>query len=139
MKTKALWTKAFPPPAPASAAPRRRSRTRVRAREAALYRKLSRNFVSEALERGHCCPVIWAAERMYARINQTHHIFGRRGGLLLWKPGWLAVSSRGHALINANPEWARAMGFLGPIGTYNDFARAVAHQKKKVAHCPCAI
>lgn len=56
-----------------------------------------------------------------------HHRFGRRGRLLNWKPGWAMVDFDCHIWIDNHPEAARELGLLGPMGTFNDFNRAVAH------------
>lgn len=85
-------------------------RTAKRAAEEAIYRRLSRAWIQ-----GKKCavfPAEWA--------TQCHHIFGRRGKLLLWEHGWMAVSARGHEWINSNPARAREKGFLAPVGKYND-------------------
>lgn len=56
--------------------------------------------------------------------QEVHHIFGKRGELLRWRPGWLLVGRRLHDWIGTHMAEARAAGWLGPIGTWNDFKRA---------------
>jgi len=56
--------------------------------------------------------------------TQCHHRFGRRGRLLLWEPGWLPVCDAGHALIHSTPKASITRGFIGPVGTWNDYERA---------------
>jgi hypothetical protein len=61
--------------------------------------------------------------------TQCHHRFGRIGRLLLWEPGWLPVSAAGHNEINSRPAWAIKLGFNGPVGTRNDYERAVKYME----------
>lgn len=58
--------------------------------------------------------------------TEVHHRAGRSGRLLLWEPGWLAVSQEGHVKIHGSPSKARRLGWLLPIGCWNDYERAVA-------------
>jgi hypothetical protein len=53
------------------------------------------------------------------QATHRHHTFGRAKQLLNWEPGWLAVSLRGHQLIDADKDWARENGFLAPRGLWN--------------------
>lgn len=43
--------------------------------------------------------------------TDIHHKAGRIGKLLLDKTLWLAVSRRGHIIIEENPDWAKEMGY----------------------------
>ncbi len=52
--------------------------------------------------------------------SQVHHKFGRRGKLLLDERHWLAVSNEGHDKIHKKPEWARARGYLAPLGQWQN-------------------
>ncbi len=56
--------------------------------------------------------------------SQVHHKFGRIGRLLLWEPGWLAVSQQGSVWIHSNIMYARALGLICEVGCWNDFERA---------------
>ncbi len=82
-----------------------------------LYGKRARLF----LRRNTRCAVF-----PNLKATECHHVFGRRGRLLLWEPGWRAVSALGHAVIHRAPEAARRAGLLGPIGSWNDYEKAVA-------------
>jgi hypothetical protein len=55
----------------------------------------------------------------HLRATELHHRFGRAGKLLLWEPGFLAVSAQGHAWIDANRDEARKRGLLCPVGQWN--------------------
>ncbi len=95
---------------------RLKPRSRSYASRMTVYRSRVRTF----LESHPFCAVFTGQ-----RAIQNHHRFGRRGRLLLWEPGWLAVSQSGQEKIHANLEWAREHGFIGPVGTWNDYGRAV--------------
>jgi len=86
--------------------PRKRiaRRTTTRAAEERSYLKESR-----ADRAGKRCAVF-----PHLMADQTHHIYGRRGKLLLWRPGWLHVSQRGHDFIRDFPIEAKAKGWLCP-------------------------
>lgn len=91
------------------------------------YRVDARWFVVESQLRKETCVVVACVPELAGesdKLDQCHHVFGRRGQLLLWTPGWMAVSAAGHRWIHNNPAKATEMGFLGPTGTYNDFVRA---------------
>jgi hypothetical protein len=93
--------------------PSQRSRDPAAARRAHLrqYAKGARAFLNEH----PWCAVF----PQTMRATHRHHVFGRQGALLNWKPGWLAVSLRGHQVIDANKDWARVAGFLAPPGLWN--------------------
>ena len=90
------------------------------------YVAAARAFVAAEIEAGKTCPVFPGEP-----LAENHHRFGKRGRLLMWKPGWLAVSSKGHYWITNNTTSARVNGFVGPVGTWNDYERAVEHQRSK--------
>jgi len=54
------------------------------------------------------------------KSKDIHHLYGRAGKLMMWTPGWLMVSRRGHLWIHNNPEAARAKGWLCPRGSWNN-------------------
>lgn len=101
-----------------------------------LYRGEAREFIKECNRNGGQCIVVSSMPELFhgtlyghpisARLNEVHHVFGKIGRLLRWVPGWMPVSKQGHRWIHANPEEARKRGWLGPIGTWNDFERAKA-------------
>lgn len=45
------------------------------------------------------------------QTNQVHHKKGRIGDLLNDQRFWLAVSPKGHSMIENNPEWAKENGY----------------------------
>lgn len=57
--------------------------------------------------------------------TQVHHKFGRIQRLLLWEPGWLPVSDKGHDWIHRNINLAREFGLIGPVGTWNNHQAAI--------------
>lgn len=59
----------------------------------------------------------------WLEATQCHHKFGRSGPLLLWEPGWLAVSMWGHQWIDANRNEARARGWLAEPGMWNNWRK----------------
>ncbi len=81
-----------------------------------LYRERSTIY----LKRWRHCAVF--TKRL---ANQIHHKFGKIGKLLLWEPGWRPVSLAGHQWIDAHREEARKRGLLAPIGSWNDYRKAV--------------
>lgn len=113
-----------------------RNRTPSRAKEERIYVKEARAFVEYCVSRGWSCPVVACIKelregRKYgypisAKLNEIHHIHGRAGKLLRFQKAWVAVSKQGHRWIHSNPEEARRYGWLGPVGTWNDFERAKA-------------
>jgi hypothetical protein len=66
-----------------------------------IYNKLRKQFLKEH----PICPVTGEM------ATDIHHKRGRLGKLLLDQKFWLAVSRKGHKAIEANPEWAKKMGF----------------------------
>jgi hypothetical protein len=130
---KALWV------GNSSQKPRAKIRrvSKARAISKAIYRQQAKIFIADCQAKGITCPVrenlhrlsdeqlqTFFAEGGSAQVTEVHHRFGRVGRLLLWIPGWLAVSSGGHAVIHQWPAFARKMGWLAPEGAWNDYARA---------------
>jgi hypothetical protein len=66
-----------------------------------IYNKLRKQFLKD----NPICPVTGEP------ATDIHHKRGRLGKLLLDQKFWLAVSRKGHKAIEANPEWAKKMGF----------------------------
>lgn len=113
--------------------------SKAKAASHAQYVKEAREFVAKAKE-FQVCPVFASfdvlpikARKMLtfksgrlkcSKLNEVHHVFGRAGRLLLWKPGWLAVSKWGHRVIHAFPDVARRIGWMAPEHIWNDFKRA---------------
>lgn len=140
----ALWTEVFkakldPTEAAApkgkavgKALPRKRrpatEHTKARRREERLYAAEAREFVRAAADAGGTCPVVAAIPelrdgRKYGwpisgRLNEVHHMRGRRGDLLRDRRFWLAVSKQGHRWIHSHPAEARARGWLAPVGQW---------------------
>lgn len=137
MTRPALWTQ-LPGARVTAKKPRRRLRavSRGRAAELRLYRQEAAAFVAAAVKRGETCPVVnmiqtnaskpWMryGQPVSTRIVEVHHRYGRAGKLLRWQPGWSAMSKQGHRFVHQHPEWAQQHGFIGPVGTWNDFERA---------------
>lgn len=129
---KALWRTAFPdqisPTKTKSTAtkPRKpipRTQKRISPISAAarpdrrLYAIEARQAVLEAVKRGERDP--WGDVP-----EEVHHIFGKRGKLRRWRPGWLLTGRRLHDWIETHPKEAQDAGWRGPTGTFNDFERA---------------
>ena len=99
------------------------------ANERRLYRQEARAFVRAAIKSGGTCPVVAAVEelrngRRYgwpvsAKLNEVHHLRGRRGKLLRDQRHWLTLSKAGHRWVHQNPCAAREMGWLCPVGQWN--------------------
>jgi len=107
-----------------------RRETPKRAAEQRQYLKRSREWLV-----GKYCIVTRLLHEQDPRVfvlpaNQVHHIFGRRGRLLNWEPGWAEVSDFGQRWIHNHPAEAMKLGLIGPTGTWNDYERAVAHERK---------
>ena len=100
-----------------------RKQTTKLARDRAQYRKEVKAWLAEGHQ--YCTAHLVTTGRLVKAI-QCHHRFGRRGKLLLWKPGWLPVSQEGHDWINSHPKEAQELKLIGPKGTWNDFKRAQA-------------
>jgi hypothetical protein len=102
------------------------------------YRARAKEVVANARKNGMRCPVVAAVPELrdgfkYGhpvsdKINEVHHRYGRAGRLLLWELGWLLVSKQGHRWVHQNPDRARELGFLCPVGCWNDFKRAMEHE-----------
>jgi hypothetical protein len=45
------------------------------------------------------------------KTTEVHHKKGRVGSLFLDETFWLAVSRKGHQMIEENPEWAKENGY----------------------------
>lgn len=138
----ALWTTvvgASPVRGPAKREPRRfiRSVSVRRQSTSREYAREARAFVAAAIARGERCPVFAAFNRLpvevqrfltFARagsrkpdnLSECHHSKGRAGTLLMDKRHWIAVSRWGHRAIGAFPAVARAFGWLGGVGTWNN-------------------
>ncbi len=125
--------------------PRKRIRREslARAAETRRYAADARAFVAAAVARGETCPVVAAIAELRegkkygwpicARLNEVHHKFGRQGKLLIWKPGWIAVSKEGHRFLHSNIKIAIKNGWIGQVGTWNNFEKAalqVAEESK---------
>jgi hypothetical protein len=59
----------------------------------------------------------------WLKATQLHHKNGRLGPLLTNRRYWLAVSAIAHAWIHANPNAARAEGYLAAVGKWNSTPR----------------
>jgi hypothetical protein len=120
----APWTRAFPSQV---TAPKPRETHGAEARD----------FVKAEIAAGKTCPVVAAVpelrggfrygHRISAKLNEVHHVYGRRGRLLRWQPGWKAVSKQGHRWVHEHVAEAVARGWIGPPGTWNDYERARKH------------
>lgn len=86
------------------------------------YRIHSRAFIADALldPVRQWCPVALIKYNEKILVSSTHHKFGRLGPLLLWQPGWMAVSMRGHEYIHKRIKKARTMGWYAPLGFWNN-------------------
>jgi len=109
-----------------SVKPRKRVRpvSKARAKQGRGYAAEKRAFVASERAAGKRCPVTGEP------VTECHHRYGRRGRLLMWKPGWLAVSWEGHQFIHDHFACAVKAGWYGPVGTWNDYERAVEHERK---------
>lgn len=93
----------------------------ARAKQVAQYRKLKADFLLAN-------PICFACKKVVSEgYRYLHHVFGRRGRLLCWTPGFRTVHFDCHEWIHHNPNRAQMLGLLGPMGTFNDYNRAVAH------------
>ena len=93
-------------------------RTAKRAAEEAIYRRRVKERLAN--EKPICAVAEVVGSTRIQRATQVHHVFGRRGKLLLWEPGWKFVSMDGHLWIENNKKLARQLGLLAPVGKYND-------------------
>lgn len=85
--------------------------------ELTLYGKEKKEFLN--LMSVHPCPVMLKIKGKRFKITDLHHMAGRKGKLLRYKPYWLAVSREGHNWIHDNPEKAYELGFLIRSTTVN--------------------
>lgn len=95
-----------------------RRRSRACDKRMKTYREQAKIFLAQNPK----CAVLFGR-----RSTEIHHRFGRRGRLLLWQPGWLAVSALAHAAIHRLPAEARRQGLIGPVGTWNNYQKAVEY------------
>ena len=129
MSKPALWLTAFPKqvqPVAVKAPKRIRPVSKRLQKVNAAYREKARAFVVAAVSRGERCPVVTTIPELRnysATLSEIHHMRGRgyggRGPLLMDERFWLAVSSRGHAWIDANRGLARQRGWLCEKGSWN--------------------
>lgn len=109
-----------------------RRRAKGHASEDKAYREAARAFVRSEIDAGKVCPVVLKIDslrngRKYghpisAQLKANHHIFGRQGRLLMWRPGWMAISTQGHRFVHSNIEQARQHGWYAPKGLWNNEA-----------------
>lgn len=102
--------------------PPRRTST-ARSRQLVAYRKLKAAFLRSNSHCWVCC--VW----LRPESRELHHKYGRRNRLLTWEPGFRCVCHRCHQDIHAFPAAAILGGHLGPMGTFNDYNRAVDYEK----------
>jgi hypothetical protein len=63
------------------------------------------------------------------RTCQVHHSAKREGGYLLLKRYWIAVSARGHYIIEDNKRWAEGVGLMVRIrATYTEHIGQLTEQ-----------
>ena len=93
----------------------------ARARQLREYRKVKEAFLESKLACFSCFSTL-ARDKL-----DLHHFYGRTGRLLMWTPGFRCVCAKCHDLIHRNPSEAKTLGLIGPLGTWNDYNRAVAH------------
>lgn len=110
---------------------RRQSSTSRKA--SAGYRTKAALFVAAADQLGVTCPVVALVPELRdgfkyghpisSRITEVHHPYGRghggRGPLLMDERLWIGMARIGHRYVHNHPAWARANGFLAPVGQYN--------------------
>lgn len=102
----------------------------------AQYVKEAGAFVAAERKAGKTCPVVRAVPSLRngvkyghlisAKLTEVHHMAGRAGALLTFKPMWLAVSKQGHRWIHSNIEEARKMGFICGQGLWNNPRKVMA-------------
>lgn len=108
---KAIWYRAaHPDGVPPKPRKRIRQVSKARARMMLAYRLRRAVFL-----RGAKC----AAGSCRAKAADIHHTRGRRGLMLLEERRWLPVCRRCHRLIHDNPEAARRLGLLAPVGRWD--------------------
>ena len=85
----------------------------------AAYNQDARLIVACARSLGWLCPVAFAVWDGARPVECCHHLRGKSCESLRHdRRGWLLVSLAGHAWIHRNPEKARKLGFLGPLGKW---------------------
>lgn len=99
---------------PATKRNRIRSASPKRAKELAQYRKRVKEWIKDKICVS-CSGIIHLT-----KAAECHHKFGRRGRLLNWENGWVALCSDCHHKIHNNPAWAREVGLLAPVGQFNN-------------------
>lgn len=122
VKKKALWHTAFPAQVDNRAAQRKTSDKR-------LYRDEASAYVAVAVAAGLTCPVVAAipelrdgrryGHRISGKLNEVHHMNGRRGRLLRYQLFWTALSKQGHRWVHQHPKEAREHGWLCAAGLWN--------------------
>lgn len=121
-KTKAAtWLSAFPVVLVIRAQPvkpRRRVRAyrrirKVSVKRAKVYAEVYLPMRAQFLAEHPKCAVFPAKAS-----EDVHHIYGRHGKLLTWKPGFLAVSRVGHEYIQYHQREAQAKGWLAKPGEW---------------------
>ena len=100
--------------------PIRRTST-ARAKQLREYRKVKSEFLRSNSHCWVCCIFL------PPHCRELHHKYGRSGRLLTWEPGFRCVCHRCHDDIHTFPAAAISGEHLGPMGTFNDYNRAVAH------------
>jgi hypothetical protein len=72
------------------------------------------------LEAHPICPVT------LERTDQIHHSAHREGAWLLLQRYWIALSTSGHRIVEANKDWARSVGLLLKInGLYDHHCQSL--------------
>lgn len=93
-------------------------RTPKRSAQERRYTKTVLEWFHATMRRGATCPV--TGDKLTPFNIQCHHIYGRRGPLLNWQPGWLAVSAKGHEWIHKNISEARRCRWYAPAGMWEN-------------------
>ena len=131
-KKHALWQQAFPNQVKPNTTKNTRSldkprkrihrRTSKRANEERIYNLRVRVWLRETGNTFcHCC----VSRNSVIKPNpsmECHHLYGKRGDLLLWEDGWLPICKKCHFWVHfQEPEMARNLGMLPPKGCWNRF------------------
>lgn len=95
--------------------------TKKRAQQGRIYR--ARVKVWLELPENVICRVTVALGKMPLKSKEVHHKHGRRGELLLCEKYWIPVSNCGHQWIHSNPQKARELGLLAPLGQWNQMPK----------------
>lgn len=93
----------------------------ARAKQLREYRKIKAEFLKS---RPSC---FWCGTLLRVEDRELHHKYGRAGRLLTWEPGFRCLCDWHHRMVHSEPAWAIKHSLLGPMGTFNDYNRAVAH------------